>query len=119
MLFNHCLNKRPKSIMGSKVIKINIKGTISWNNKALIVYVIANNNLALGSRLCKKVSFFKNLNALRNSKEILKPLGYSCCFIFQIIVKKIYHFLLLYNFFRDVNSNFLKFYSKLINLWHN
>ena len=51
ILVNHCLNKRPKSIMGSKVIKINIKGTISWNNKALIVYVIANNNLALGSRL--------------------------------------------------------------------
>jgi len=57
--------------MGSKVIKINIKGTISWNNKVLIVYVIANNNLALGSRLCRKVSFLKNLNALRNSREIL------------------------------------------------
>ena len=57
ILFIHCLNNLPKIINGIKLKKIMSNGISSVNNNAIIVYMIANNNLALGSKLCKNDFF--------------------------------------------------------------
>jgi hypothetical protein len=68
MLFNHWLINLPEAINGIKLNSIINKGMISLKNKANKEYVMENSNLARGSKLCKKVFFFMNLKAFRNSK---------------------------------------------------
>jgi len=70
MLLSHCFINFPTKIRGIKLKKIIIKGMISVNSKALIEYINANINLARGSKLWMNESFFMNLKALRNSKDI-------------------------------------------------
>ena len=70
ILFSHFLKILPEIIKGIKLRKIIKSGTIVVNNKALMVYIIVIKSLHRGSILCKKVFFFMNLNALRNSKPI-------------------------------------------------
>lgn len=71
MLFNHCLNNLPEAINGNRLNSIINRGMISVKSKADTVKIIENNNLDRGSKLCKKVFFFMNLKALRNSNDNL------------------------------------------------
>jgi len=70
MLLSHCFINFPAKIRGIKLKKIKIKGMISVKSKALIEYINANINFARGSKLWMNESFFMNLKALRNSKDI-------------------------------------------------
>ena len=71
ILLTHCLKIFPIISKGIKLKNIKNNGMIWLNNNAVIVYTIARNNLALGSKLCRNESFFMNLKALRNSKDML------------------------------------------------
>ena len=77
----HWLKIFPKSTKGTKLQKMKNNGIISVNNKAIIEYVIANNNFARGSKLCKNDFFFINLKAFKNCNDNFKEHSY----IFQAL----------------------------------
>ena len=70
-LLTHCLKIFPIITSGIRLKNIKNNGMIWLNNNAVIVYIIAKNNLARGSKLCKNESFFMNLKAFRNSNDML------------------------------------------------